>query len=153
MENEQIKKGFFRRIWYSITKIEKYPNMAAEGVPKALSYFSKIILMFSIIFSLGLLYQVNNMVQDGAKYLKNQFPEIQGYANGNFVKVPAGWLIENAGWKGKQIGNVASHKLQALVIINATGEATGKEIYDFSTMIIDAVKKQEATSKQEYMER
>ena len=72
--------------------------------------------------------------------LKNQFPEIQGYANGNFVKVPAGWLIENAGWKGKQIGNVASHKLQALVIINATGEATGKEIYDFSTMIIDAVK-------------
>ena len=72
--------------------------------------------------------------------LKTQFPEIQGYANGNFVKVPAGWLIENAGWKGKQIGNVASHKLQALVIINATSNATGKEIYDFSTMIIDAVK-------------
>lgn len=72
--------------------------------------------------------------------LKEQFPEIQGYTNGNSVKVPAGWLIENAGWKGKQIGNVASHKLQALVIINATGEATGKEIYDFSSMIIDAVK-------------
>ena len=72
--------------------------------------------------------------------LKTQFSEIQGYANGNFVKVPAGWLIENAGWKGKQIGNVASHKLQALVIINATGNATGKEIFDFSTMIIDAVK-------------
>lgn len=72
--------------------------------------------------------------------LKEFFPEIQGYPNGNFVKVPAGWLIENAGWKGKQIGNVASHKLQALVIINATGEATGKEIYDFSTMIIDSVK-------------
>lgn len=72
--------------------------------------------------------------------LKLKFPEIQGYANGNCVKVPAGWLIENAGWKGKQIGNVASHKLQALVIINATGEATGKEIYDFSTMIIDSVK-------------
>lgn len=72
--------------------------------------------------------------------LKTQFSEIQGYANGNFVKVPAGWLIENAGWKGKQIGNVASHKLQALVIINATGKATGKEIYDFSTKIIDSVK-------------
>ena len=72
--------------------------------------------------------------------LKNQFPEIQGYANGNFVKVPAGWLIENAGWKGKQIGNVASHKLQALVIINATGNATGKEIYDFSSQIINSVK-------------
>lgn len=74
------------------------------------------------------------------KKLKEQFPEIQGYANGDSVKVPAGWLIENAGWKGKQIGNVASHHLQALVIINATGKATGKEIYDFSTMIIESVK-------------
>ena len=74
------------------------------------------------------------------KNLKEQFPEIQGYPNGDFVKVPAGWLIENTGWKGKQIGNVASHKLQALVIINATGKATGKEIYDFSTKIIDSVK-------------
>jgi UDP-N-acetylmuramate dehydrogenase len=72
--------------------------------------------------------------------LKEKFPEIQGYANGDWVKVPAGWLIENAGWKGKQIGNVATHKLQALVIINATGKASGKEIYDFSTQIIDSVK-------------
>ena len=72
--------------------------------------------------------------------LKEQFPEIQGYPNGDFVKVPAGWLIENAGWKGKQIGNVASHKWQALVIINATGNATGKEIYDFSSQIINSVK-------------
>ena len=72
--------------------------------------------------------------------LKEQFPEIQGYPNGDFVKVPAGWLIENVGWKGKQIGNVASHKWQALVIINATGNATGKEIYDFSSQIINSVK-------------
>lgn len=72
--------------------------------------------------------------------LKQQFENIPGYPNGDFVKVPAGWLIEQAGWKGKQIGNVASHQLQALVIINATGNASGKEVFDFSTMIIDSVK-------------
>ncbi|OCA79964.1 UDP-N-acetylenolpyruvoylglucosamine reductase [Chryseobacterium contaminans] len=72
--------------------------------------------------------------------LKQKFDNIQGYPNGNMVKVPAGWLIEQCGWKGKQIGNVASHKLQSLVIINATGEATGKEIFDFSTEIINSVK-------------
>ena len=72
--------------------------------------------------------------------LKERFENIQGYPNGNFVKVPAGWLIEQSGWKGKQIGNVASHKLQALVIINATGNATGKEVFDFSTEIINSVK-------------
>ncbi len=72
--------------------------------------------------------------------LKQKFKNIPGYPNGDFVKVPAGWLIEQAGWKGKQIGNVASNQLQALVIINSTGSATGKEIFDFSTMIIDSVK-------------
>ena len=72
--------------------------------------------------------------------LQLQFENIPGYPNGDIVKVPAGWLIEQCGWKGRQIGNVASHKLQALVIINATGNATGKEIFDFSAMIIDSVK-------------
>jgi UDP-N-acetylmuramate dehydrogenase len=72
--------------------------------------------------------------------LKEKFENIQGYPNENFVKVPAGWLIEQSGWKGKQIGNVASHQLQALVIINTTGNATGKEIFDFSTQIIDSIK-------------
>ncbi|WP_047434902.1 UDP-N-acetylmuramate dehydrogenase [Chryseobacterium vietnamense] len=72
--------------------------------------------------------------------LQQKFENIQGYPNGDWVKVPAGWLIEQCGWKGKQIGNVASHKLQSLVIINATGNATGKEIFDFSTEIINSVK-------------
>ena len=39
-----------------------------------------------------------------------------------------------------RIGNVASHKLQALVIVNATGNASGREIFDFSSLIIDSVK-------------
>ncbi|WP_089873231.1 UDP-N-acetylmuramate dehydrogenase [Epilithonimonas hungarica] len=72
--------------------------------------------------------------------LKQTFENIPGYPNGDLVKVPAGWLIEQDGWKGKQIGSVASHKLQALVIINATGNATGKEIFDFSSEIINSVK-------------
>lgn len=72
--------------------------------------------------------------------LKRKFDSLPGYPNGESVKVPAGWLIEQCGWKGKQIGNVATHALQALVIINATGKATGKEIFDFSTLIIDSVK-------------
>ncbi|WP_288436562.1 UDP-N-acetylmuramate dehydrogenase [uncultured Chryseobacterium sp.] len=72
--------------------------------------------------------------------LKQKFENIQGYPSGDMVKVPAGWLIEQCGWKGKQIGNAASHTLQSLVIINATGKATGKEIFDFSTGIINSVK-------------
>lgn len=72
--------------------------------------------------------------------VQNSYPQMPNYPNGEMVKIPAGWLIEQCGWKGKQIGNVASHELQALVIVNKTGNATGKEIYDFSTMIIESVK-------------
>lgn len=71
--------------------------------------------------------------------LKENFESIPGYPNENGIKVPAGWLIEQCGWKGKQIGNVASHKDQSLVIINATGKATGEEIFNFSQLIIDSV--------------
>ncbi len=72
--------------------------------------------------------------------LKDKFPNIQAYPNGDWVKVPAGWLIEQCGWKGKQIGNVATHHLQSLVIINKTGHATGDEIFNFSVEIITSVK-------------
>ena len=72
--------------------------------------------------------------------VQKRYPEMPHYPNGDLVKVPAGWLIEQCGWKGKQIGNVASHELQSLVIVNKTGLASGKEIYDFSTTIIESVK-------------
>lgn len=75
-ENKQSKIGFFKKVWYSITKIEKYPDMAAQGLSKAVSYFLKITATLAIIISLGTIYQINNIVQDGAKYLKDEFPEI-----------------------------------------------------------------------------
>ncbi len=50
--------------------------------------------------------------------LKQKFENIPGYPNGDFVKVPAGWLIEQAGWKGKQLGAVGMFHKQALVLVN-----------------------------------
>lgn len=74
------------------------------------------------------------------KNLKTSFPTIVGYEleNGN-VKLAAGWLIEQCGWKGKTIGDAGVHKLQALVLVNY-GNATGAEILDLSQKIIDSVK-------------
>ena len=83
----------------------------------------------------------NPVIQASAyETLKKSYPEIYGYTAPDGIKISAAWLIENTGWKGKQIGNVATHKQQALVIINATGNATGQEIYNFSKEIINSVK-------------
>ena len=75
-EIENLSKvGFFKKVWYSITKIEKYPDMSAQGFGKAISYLSQIVLIISIVFCLGIIYQVNNIVKEGTQYLQNSFPE------------------------------------------------------------------------------
>jgi UDP-N-acetylmuramate dehydrogenase len=56
------------------------------------------------------------------------------------VKVPAAWLIEQCGWKGKRSGNAAVYDKQPLVIVNYTGEAYPEEIISLEKRIIASVK-------------
>ena len=56
------------------------------------------------------------------------------------IKIPAAWMIEQCGWKGKTLGNVASYAKQPLVIVNLTGKATPQEVIALENAIIASVR-------------
>ncbi len=82
-----------------------------------------------------------NPVIDMEHFLKLQkeFPNIVSFPiDDKSVKVPAGWLIEQTGLKGKRVGNTGTHKDQALVVVNY-GNATGDEILSFAKLVQEKV--------------
>ena len=64
-----------------------------------------------------------------------KFPDMKYFeVSPTEVKVPAGWLIEQCGFKGKRFGDAGIHKNQALVLVNY-GQASGKEIAELAQLI------------------
>lgn len=76
---------------------------------------------------------------DVANAIRQAYPNAPVYPiDEHSAKVPAGWLIEQAGWKGKKLEHCGVHDKQALVLVNHN-QASGKEIYDLSTAIVNDI--------------
>ncbi len=88
----------------------------------------------------GSFFKNPEVVKNLFEKLQTAFPEITGYPlpNGN-VKLAAGWLIEQCGWKGFRKGDAGCHTNHALVLVNY-GNASGNEIYTLSEEIIQSVR-------------
>jgi len=71
--------------------------------------------------------------------LQQKYPNIPHYiVSEDAIKVPAGWLVEQCGYKGKRFGDAGVHKNQALVLVNYD-KATGEEIYQLAQNILQSV--------------
>ncbi len=73
------------------------------------------------------------------KKLKEAHPALPFYPTTDGVKIPAGWLIEQCGWKGRRVGNVGVYEKQALVLVNHGG-ANGTEVKHLAQRIVSDVK-------------
>jgi len=93
-----------------------------------------------VLGNAGSFFKNPEILQEQFIELQHQHLNIPHYpAANNKIKVPAGWLIEQCGWKGKRVGNTGSHAQQALVLVNY-GNATGEEIKILSQKIQQSVK-------------
>jgi UDP-N-acetylmuramate dehydrogenase len=87
----------------------------------------------------GSFFKNPSVAADVYAQLKDTYPHMVGYPNADgTVKLAAGWLIEQSGWKGFRRGDAGVHEKQALVLVNY-GHATGQEIYDLSEDVMKSV--------------
>lgn len=114
---EQVTAEEVRKVIIAIRR-EKLPDPAVKG--NAGSFFMNPVVEHDVYERLASLY-----------------PDMPCYeAEGGKKKIPAGWLIEQCGWKGRSLGAAAVHERQALVLVN-NGGATGADIL----RLCDAVRK------------
>jgi len=127
IENELSKRGIARPGIKDVSDVvihirnSKLPNPAELG--NAGSFFKNPIVS-----------------ENTFKQISSDYPEMPHYPlKEGRMKLAAGWLIEQAGWKGKRVGECGMHEKQALVLVNY-GKASGKEIYEHSERVLNSVK-------------
>ena len=96
----------------------------------------KVIGNAGSFFKNVLLHQERD--KDKIQKLFQLYPEAPSFKEGEFIKIPSAWLIEECGLKGKRRGRAGVHDRQALVLVNHGG-ATGEEIKKLAEEIIDSV--------------
>jgi len=115
-------------------------DLSIAAISEAVCYIRRSKLPDpDVLGNCGSFFKNPEIDRDRFNHLKASFPAMVGYdLPAGKVKVAAGWLIEQCGWKGKRVGHTGSHKDQALVLVNY-GDATGQEILKLSKDIQQSV--------------
>ncbi|MCW3120720.1 MAG: murB [Flavipsychrobacter sp.] len=150
-------KVFITSVVYKLSKQPRYntsygaieQELEEMGVKepsvKAIAYAVMNIRMSKlpdpkVIGNAGSFFKNPTIARTEYEILLEKYPSLPSYkVSDNLVKIPAGWLIEQCGWKGYKIDDMGVHAKQALVLVNY-GKAHGKEIWQLSGEILRSVK-------------
>lgn len=141
----KLSKNFTPRLGYgnlsAVLRQKGIENPTASDVRRAVIDIRKSKLPEPEIEGNAGSFFMNPVVdRDKFSELIERYPNMPHYNVGDDkVKIPAGWMIEQCGWKGKSMGRAAVHDKQALVLVNKGG-ATGKEILALCDAIRSDVK-------------
>lgn len=117
-----------------------FQALSLEAVSSAVIHIRKSKLPDpAVIGNAGSFFKNPTIPTDQYQVLQKSYPDIPGYFNENGIKVPAAWLLETAGWKGKTFGEIGVHKQQPLVLVNY-GKGDGLAIKALSIQIKNDIK-------------
>lgn len=150
----EMKNTFVTYVQFTLSKIESY-HLDYGSIRSELSRYDRIDLekVRQSIISIrqsklpdpeitgnaGSFFMNPIIPRKQFEVLQQQYPSMPFYQmDGDRMKVPAGWMIEQCGWKGKSLGPVAVHDKQALVLINLGG-AKGSDVVALSDTVRKAV--------------
>lgn len=124
-----------------ILRERSIPHPTIRDVSNAVIYIRQSKLPDpAVIGNAGSFFKNPVIEKEQYEMLKADFPHLPGYPmDEKTVKVPAGWLIEHAGWKGKSLGKVGCYEKQALVLVNLGG-ASGEEVWTLAEEIMSSVR-------------
>jgi UDP-N-acetylmuramate dehydrogenase len=124
----ELTSGLIRKVIIKIRK-EKLPEPSVKG--SAGSFFKNPVISMADFQRI----EASAKAELGADYKVPHYDLPDGT-----VKVPAAWMIEQCGWKGKRSGGAAVWDKQPLVIVNHTGDAYPEEIVGLEKRIIASVR-------------
>lgn len=150
-KNSAKNKYIITRVIFKLNKIPEFnisygalqATLKEMGVEKlSLESVSKAVIQVrksklpdpAIIGNAGSFFKNPTIPISQFESLKKKYEQLPGYPNDNGVKVPAAWLLEKAGWKGKTFGDIGVHKHQPLVLVNY-GKGDGLAIKELSEQI------------------
>lgn len=99
---ENIKRGFFKKVWYAIDKIEKYSELSAEGFRKTIKYLSTLVIIISIISSIITVYRTSLEIKEMSQYIDEKAPEFT-YSEGNMQVDSDDVIVDENTYFGKII--------------------------------------------------